>query len=95
MIGWMKGRIAMPISIKNDQTEQLARQLAELTGETITEAVRAAVAERYDRLRRARSGRSLIDELTVIAQRCARRPIISELSDDEILGYDEAGVPTR
>jgi hypothetical protein len=53
------------------------------------------VAERYDRLRRARSGRSLIDELTVIAQRYARRPVISQLSDDEILGYDESGVPTR
>jgi len=85
----------MPISIKDDQTEHLARQLAELTGETITEAVRAAVAERYDRLRRARSGRSLVDELTLIAQRCARRPVISDLSDDEILGYDESGVPTR
>jgi len=42
----------MPISIKNDQVEFLARKLAELTGETLTEAVRTAVAERYDRLRR-------------------------------------------
>jgi uncharacterized protein with PIN domain len=57
----------MPISIKNDQTELLARKLAELTGETLTEAVRAAVAERYDRLRRARSGCSLADELNAIA----------------------------
>jgi len=85
----------VPISIKNDQTEILARKLAELTGETLTEAVRAAVAERYDRLRRARSGRSLADELNAIALRCARRPAISQLSDDEILGYDESGVPTR
>ncbi len=85
----------MPISIKNDQTELLARKLAELTGETITEAVRSAVAERYDRLRRARSGRSLADELNAIAIRCAKRPLVSQLSDDEILGYDESGVPTR
>jgi antitoxin VapB len=85
----------MPISIKNDQTELLARKLAELTGETLTEAVRAAVAERYDRLRRARSGRSLADELNAIAVRCAKRPLVSQLSDDEILGYDESGVPTR
>ena len=85
----------MPISIKNEQTELLARKLAELTGESLTEAVRAAVAERYDRLRRARSGRSLADELNAIALRCAKRPVISQLSDDEILGYDEYGVPTR
>ena len=95
MIQFMIGIISLPISIKNDQTEVLARKLAELTGETITEAVRAAVAERYDRLCRARSGRSRLDELTVIALRCAKRPVISQLSDDEILGYDDFGVPTR
>jgi antitoxin VapB len=85
----------MPISLKNDQTEMLARKLAELTGETLTEAIRAAVAERYERLRRARSGRSLAVELNAIALRCARRPIISPLSADEILGYDDSGAPTR
>jgi len=89
----------VPISIKNDQTEVLARKLAELTAETLTEAVRVAVAERYDRLRRARSGRSLADELNAIAVRCAKRPLVSQLSADEILGlevrFDESGVPTR
>jgi antitoxin VapB len=85
----------MPISIKNEKTEQLARKLADLTGETLTEALRASVAERYDRLRRARSGRSLADELNAIALRCAKRPAISHLTDDEILGYDEAGIPSR
>ena len=85
----------MPISIKNDQTEFLARKLAELTGETITEVVRAAVAERYDRLCRIRSGRSLAGDLNTIALRCAKRPIVSPLSADEILGYDESGVPAR
>jgi antitoxin VapB len=85
----------MPISIKNDQTELLARKLAELTGETLTDAVRAAVAERYDRLLRARSGRSLANELNAIALRCSKRPVVSELSADEILGDDDSGVPTR
>jgi antitoxin VapB len=85
----------MPISIKNDETELLARKLAELTGETLTEAVRTAVAERYDRLRRARSGRSLADELNAIAIRCAKRPLVSHLSADEILGYDDSGIPTQ
>ena len=85
----------MPISIKNEQTELLARKLSDLTGETLTEAVRAAVAERYERLQRARAGRSISDELNEIGLRCARRPIISKLSADEILGYDESGVPTQ
>ena len=85
----------MPISIKNDQTELLARKLAELTGESLTEAIRNSVSERYDRLRRVRSGLSLGDELNAIAVRCAKRPILSTLTDDEILGDDEVGVPTR
>ena len=85
----------MPISIKNDPTEALARCLAELTGETLTEAIRMALSERYERLRRGRNGRSLEEELTEIALRCAARPVLSNLSDDELLGYDEMGIPTR
>jgi antitoxin VapB len=85
----------MPISIKNSETELLARKLAELTGETLTEAIRRAVAEKYERLRQARGRRSLGSDLTEIAMRCARRPIISDLSADEILGYDESGVPAK
>ncbi|MCC6585808.1 MAG: type II toxin-antitoxin system VapB family antitoxin [Bryobacterales bacterium] len=85
----------MPISIKNGETERLARNLAQLTGESLTEALRIALAERYDRLRRARSGRSLANELNAIALRCAKRPVISSLSAEDILGYDEDGVPSR
>ncbi len=84
----------MPISIKNEETETLARKLCELTGETLTEAIRVAVAERYEYLR-ARNGRSLADDLNAIALHCASLPRISNLTDDEILGYDEMGIPTR
>ena len=85
----------MPISIKNSQTELLARKLAELTGETLTEAIRIAVAEKYERLQQARGQPSLGHDLTEIAMRCASRPIISDLGADETLGYDGSGVPTR
>ena len=85
----------MPLSIKNEQTERLARKVAELTGESLTDAIREALAERYERLRRARNGQSLADELNAIAVRCAARPDITTLTADEILGYDEHGVPTR
>ncbi|MEO8096431.1 MAG: type II toxin-antitoxin system VapB family antitoxin [Acidobacteriota bacterium] len=85
----------MPIIIRNEETEALARKLAKLTGESITDAVRASVAERYERLRRQRAGKSLADELNEIGVRCARLPAISSMTDDEILGYDEFGAPTR
>ena len=85
----------MPISIKNPETEELARKLAHLTGETLTNAIRLALAEKYERIRQPRWGRSVVDEITEIALRCASRPVVSDMSADEILGYDELGAPTR
>jgi len=85
----------MPISIKNAETEALARKLADLTGESITDAVRTAVSERYERVRQQRGGRSLAEELAEIGRSCARLPVISDMTGDEILGYDEFGIPTR
>jgi antitoxin VapB len=85
----------MPISIKNRETEALARKLADLTGESITGAIQTAVSERYDRVQRERGGRSLAEELMEIGRRCAARPRDMTLTDDEILGYDEFGIPTR
>jgi antitoxin VapB len=85
----------MPISIKNEATEALARKLADLTGETLTTAIQNALAQRYERVRREKSGRTLEDELNEIALRCAARPRDMTLTDDEILGYDEFGIPTR
>ena len=85
----------MPISIKNKEVEELARKVAAFTGESITEAVRVALADRYERLSRERTGRTLIDELNEIAMSCARLPVICDLSNEEILGYDHLGIPTR
>jgi antitoxin VapB len=85
----------MALSIKHEETEQLSRKLASLTGETLTEAIRVSVEERYERVRRSRASSFVADELRAIAVRCAKRPIISEMSADEILGYDDLGVPTR
>lgn len=85
----------MPISIKNPATEELARKLASLTGESLTDAIRHAVDEKYQRLCRKRAALPAASELKVIALRCASRPAVSELTADQILGYDESGIPTR
>lgn len=85
----------MPISIKNPETEELARKLASLTGESLTSAINSALSERYLRLRRSRPGITLQEELRAIAARCASRPAVANLTEDQILGYDEFGAPTR
>jgi len=83
----------MPINIKDPRTEQSVRDLAELTGETITTAIRTAAEERLQRVRRGRAGRSLADEILEIGRRCASLPDLDTRSPEEILGYDEHGLP--
>ena len=84
----------MPLNIKDPATEKSVRELAALTGETVTTAVQRAAEERLQRVRRERGGRSLADEILEIGKRCADLPDLDPRSDDEILGYDEHGLPT-
>ena len=83
----------MALNIRNQEAERLAEALARLTGETKTEAVTRALRDRLARLRRERSGRRLADELDEIARHCARLPVKDSRTPDEILGYDEHGLP--
>jgi antitoxin VapB len=83
----------MPLNIKDPATEKSVRELAALTGETVTTAVRRAAEERLQRVRRVRGGRSLAAELLEIGTRCAALPDVDTRTADEILGYDEHGLP--
>jgi antitoxin VapB len=83
----------MALNIRNRDTERLLQVLVELTGESKTDAVTRALAARIDQVRRERSGRRLADELDDIALHCSRLPVLDQRSADEILGYDEHGVP--
>jgi antitoxin VapB len=83
----------MALNIRNPEAERLAAELARQTGETKTEAVAQALRERLARIRRDRAKSSLADELEAIARQCAALPVFDERSGDEILGYDEHGLP--
>jgi antitoxin VapB len=83
----------MPLNIRNKQAEELAGALAKLTGETKTEAVTQALRERIERVRRARAKHRLADELDSIALHCAALPVHDPRGADEILGYDDYGIP--
>ncbi len=37
----------------------------------------------------------LAADLAEIALCCARRPVISDLTAEQVLGYDDSGIPTR
>ena len=83
----------MPLNIRNKQAEELAGALAKLTGETKTEAVTQSLRERLERVRRARAKRRLANELDEIALHCSGLPVLDQRSADEIIGYDEHGLP--
>lgn len=83
----------MALSIKDPQADRLARQLAAATGETITTAVTTALQERLQRLAGVPRSVDLADELNAIALRCAAFPIIDDRPPDEMLDYDESGLP--
>ena len=86
----------MALSLKDPETDRLARQVANLTGETLTEAVRTSLRERlrHEKLKRG-EGPALAMELEEIAKRCAALPLLDDRPVDEILGYGENGLPSR
>ena len=80
----------MVLSIKSAQADQLARELAELTGETITEAVVTSLEARLALERLRQRERSLHD----IVERFSQLPVLDERRSDDVMGYDEHGLPT-
>jgi antitoxin VapB len=86
----------MALSIRNPQTEKLARQVSRLTGETLTDAIGKSLAERLERLKqdRSRSHDAVRREIDEILVRVHALPVLDNRTEDEILGYDENGLPS-
>jgi antitoxin VapB len=83
----------MALSIKHDEADRLARELAATTGESLTEAVLNALRERVHREKGKRRTLRARDELRAIRERCRRLPVLDNRTPDEILGYDDSGLP--
>ncbi|MBM3533264.1 MAG: transcription factor [Alphaproteobacteria bacterium] len=83
----------MSLNLKSEEAHRLARELAKLTGQSMTEAVTDAVRERLVRVKREK-GQSLSDRLMAIGRDCAshlKEPYKS--MDHGDLLYDERGLP--
>lgn len=81
----------MGLSIRNHKAEQLARQVAAETGETLTDAIIAALEERLLRLQGRKTAPDVVEEILNISKRCASLPDLDPRSPDEILGYNANG----
>jgi antitoxin VapB len=83
----------MPLSIKNPETEELAREVSKETGESLTDAITNSLRDRLQRLRGRRHARNLVQEVDDILRRVDALPTLDDRTDEEILGYDAEGIP--
>ena len=79
----------MALSIKSDEADRLARELAAETGETLTEAVETALRERLER-EHARNAASMRARLARLAADAAAMRVADDRTPEEIIGYDYA-----
>ena len=85
----------MAISLKAPEADRLAHKLAAVTGESMTVAIITSMRERLVREERKReSQRQLIADIMAISDHCASLPVLDNRSDDEIMGWDENGLPS-
>lgn len=83
----------MALNIKDPETDRLARELAELTGQPITTALREAIVERLAVVRARSAVRTPLEELAAIIARGRARRRVDVRDESEILGYGEDGLP--
>jgi antitoxin VapB len=83
----------MPLSIKLPEADRIARELADETGESLSDAVIGALRERLERQRGRRARRRLVEDVARIQARYRTLPLRDARTAEEILGYDEHGLP--
>lgn len=82
----------MALSIKDPETDRLARALAAATGESLTDAIRHALRERLEHTKR-RKHPGIDIEIRRIQERLAQLPVLDARSAEAIIGYRDDGVP--
>jgi antitoxin VapB len=83
----------MPLNIKNPEADRVARELTELTGESITDAVIVAMKERLEREKARGAYATRRAEIRRVRERYLALPLLDDRPADEVIGYDEEGLP--
>ena len=81
----------MALNIRNPRAEQLAREIASICGENLTQATIRALEQRLEGLRGRRTATDLLQEIMKISERCGALPDQDRRTPEEILGYNETG----
>ena len=83
----------MPLSIRNPRVERLARDVSRRTGENMTQAIARSLEERLARLQASRQRAAKLRAIRRIVESIKRLPVLDRRTPEEILGYDEHGLP--
>jgi len=83
----------MAMSIKSLDVELLARELAAKTGESLTGAIHKALQERLERLNAEGRKQLVATQLEDILRRVDKLPVLDSRSPEQILEYDDQGLP--
>jgi antitoxin VapB len=83
----------MALSIKHPEADRLARELARRRRQSIAEAVVGALRAELTRESKRVHAPGMAEELLAIGARYAVLPTHDGRSDDELLGYDDRGIP--
>ncbi|MBV9989657.1 MAG: type II toxin-antitoxin system VapB family antitoxin [Alphaproteobacteria bacterium] len=88
--------VGKAIHINNAKASRLARKVAKQTGESITETIIRALEERLERneSRKKEDREARKAAILQIVRDFNRLPVLDKRSPDEILGYDENGLPS-
>jgi antitoxin VapB len=82
----------MALSLKDPEVDRLAREVATLTGESLTEAVKGALQQRLKYETRQREDHEArYRRLMHLAHEIHQHPIVDGRSVDDILGHNEQG----
>jgi antitoxin VapB len=71
----------------------MARKVADRKGLSLTGAVREALREKLERESAEKETARRLEKLQQIAKGFSNLPILDDRTDDEIIGYDELGIP--
>lgn len=83
----------MPLNIKSRKADELARELARRTGKSITEAIITALEQSLAREGARKRPRTLAEDLKEISRRCSQLPDRDMRTAEEVIGFDEIGIP--
>lgn len=82
------------LNIKSADAYRLARELADATGTSLTRAVTDALRERLAAVRRRQDAAELRASIADLQSFVASLPVRDARAAEEILGYDEHGLPS-